>query len=90
MKSLVRVVARYLIVLFAEGLVPFSSYATVQTMLPDFYAEPGLNPFRGRVAANVNERIDTFNGSLNITHTDLVIPGELIQYLPDSPAPILA
>lgn len=52
-----------------------STLATVKGLLPDFYAEPGLNPFRDPVSANVTENIDPFSGTLTLTYTDLVIPG---------------
>lgn len=72
--SFIRLAIRYVsTVLVVSVLSP--SHATVQTKMPDFYYEPGLHPFRGTIAANVNENIDTFNGGLNITHTDLVVPG---------------
>ncbi len=47
--------------------------ANVKSVMPDFYSEPGLNPFRDQV--NFNETIDPFSGNLQLTHTDLVIPG---------------
>lgn len=59
------------------GLLAFAApaLATVKGLLPDFYAEPGLNPFRDQVSANVTENIDPFSGTLTLTYTDLVVPG---------------
>jgi len=47
--------------------------SNVKSIMPDFYSEPGLNPFRDQV--NFNETIDPFSGNLQLTHADLVIPG---------------
>lgn len=47
--------------------------ANVKSLMPDFYSEPGLNPFRDQV--NFNESIDPFSGNLHLTHVDLSIPG---------------
>jgi uncharacterized protein RhaS with RHS repeats len=47
--------------------------SNVKSILPDFYSEPGLNPFRDPVT--YNEMIDPFSGNLQLTFTDLVIPG---------------
>lgn len=47
--------------------------SNVKSVLPDFYSEPGLNPFRDQV--NFNESIDPFSGNLQLTHVDLVVPG---------------
>lgn len=70
-----RLLRDVVIPLLAACLIPLSGHANVQTMMPDFYAEPGLSPFRGRVSANVDESIDTFTGALTLTHTDLLVPG---------------
>ncbi len=55
--------------------IPQPSSASVKAMLPDFYSEPGLSPFRDGVSANVNEVVDTFSGALHLSHVDLVVPG---------------
>jgi hypothetical protein len=49
--------------------------ADVKSVLPDYYAEPGLNPFRDPVQANANEVIDPFSGGLHLSHVDTFIPG---------------
>lgn len=41
----------------------------------DFYAEPGLNPFKETLNDEVNEHIDPFSGTLQHKYVDLVIPG---------------
>jgi YD repeat-containing protein len=49
------------------------AHADVKSTMPDFYAEPGLHPFRDVVA--FNETIDPFSGNLVLAFTDLVVPG---------------
>ncbi len=49
--------------------------ADVATVMPDFYSEPGLHPFRDQFNANVTEHIDPFTGGLNLAYVDLVVPG---------------
>ncbi len=44
-------------------------------IIRDYYAEPGLNPYKDTLNQNANEQIDPFSGHLSITHTDLVLPG---------------
>ena len=63
-------------VLFA-GLLIVSRVvlADAASYMPDFYAEPGLHPFRDTVNSNATEHIDPFSGNLNLTYTDLLIPG---------------
>jgi hypothetical protein len=51
------------------------AHADVKSVLPDYYAEPGLNPFRDPVQANANEVIDPFSGGLHLSHVDTFIPG---------------
>jgi hypothetical protein len=40
----------------------------------DFYSEPGLNPFKDPVG-DLNESIDTFSGTLQLSHGDITVPG---------------
>jgi hypothetical protein len=56
-----------------SGMLP--AHADVKSVLPDYYAEPGLNPFRDPVQANANEVIDPFSGGLHLSHVDTFIPG---------------
>lgn len=41
----------------------------------DYYAEPGIQAFKGFEGEFLNERIDTFGGTLQLGFTDLVVPG---------------
>lgn len=41
----------------------------------DFYAEPGLHPYKGYVGQQDPENIDPFSGNLQLKHTDVTIPG---------------
>ncbi len=56
-------------------LLTQTASASVGTMLPDFYASPGLSLDRESVATTVEENIDPFSGTLTLHHKDLVIPG---------------
>lgn len=41
----------------------------------DYYAEPGLNPFKDAINQHFNEYVDPFSGTLQLKYTDLTIPG---------------
>jgi YD repeat-containing protein len=41
----------------------------------DYYAEPGLNPFKDSINQHFNEHVDPFSGTLQLKYTDLTIPG---------------
>lgn len=41
----------------------------------DYYAEPGLNPFKDTVNQHFNEHVDPFSGTLQLKYVDLAIPG---------------
>jgi len=41
----------------------------------DYYAEPGIQPFKESINQNISEHIDPFSGSLQLKYTDLVVPG---------------
>ncbi|WP_226668074.1 PQQ-binding-like beta-propeller repeat protein [Microbulbifer aggregans] len=41
----------------------------------DYYAEPGLNPFKEAINQNFHEHIDPFSGTLQLKYTDIQIPG---------------
>ena len=41
----------------------------------DFYAEPGMNPFRTSAGQDVTENIDPFSGNVQLSYVDLSIPG---------------
>ena len=62
------------IALLALG-VTLSSMAFAEE-IRDYYAEPGLHPFKVSMNDTLNEHIDPFGGTLQIKHTDIVIPGD--------------
>ena len=41
----------------------------------DYYAEPGLNPFKDSLNQSFNEHVDPFSGTLQLKYTDISIPG---------------
>lgn len=41
----------------------------------DYYEEPGLNPFKDTVNQNFGEHIDPFSGQLQLSYTDILVPG---------------
>jgi len=41
----------------------------------DYYAEPGLNPFKEAINQHFNEHVDPFSGTLQLKYVDLSIPG---------------
>lgn len=43
--------------------------------MPDYYSEPGLNPFRDNNNQQEYENVDPFTGKLQLHHTDAFIPG---------------
>ncbi|WHI49550.1 hypothetical protein P3339_13835 [Microbulbifer sp. MLAF003] len=53
-------------------LISISSYAEE---IRDYYAEPGLNPFKETVNDHFNEHIDVFSGGIQLKYTDIHIPG---------------
>lgn len=61
------------VLLLILGFVALDVCANIA--MPDFYNEPGLNPFREATSSNVSESVDPYSGGLTIAHTDLVIPG---------------
>lgn len=52
----------------------FSSLVSAEE-IRDYYAEPGLNPFKETVNQHFNEHVDPFSGTLQLKYTDLSIPG---------------
>lgn len=54
------------------SLVGGIGYAEV---IPDYYAEPGINPFRDYQNDNPHELIDPFSGNLHHSYVDMFIPG---------------
>ena len=52
-----------------------SARADVASVLPAVFAEPGYHGEWRQAVSGVNEQIDPFSGSLRVSHTDLVLPG---------------
>ena len=50
------------------GMLP--AHADVKSVMPDYYAEPGLNPFRDPVHTYVNEVIDPFSDGRHLRYVD--------------------
>lgn len=53
----------------------FSLQAMAQSNIPDYYSEPGFQPFRDYESQQAIEHIDPFTGGLQLQHIDLVVPG---------------
>lgn len=47
----------------------------VAAVMPDYYQEPGLDPYRSFLVSNDVEFIDPFSGALQLHHVDLSLPG---------------
>jgi Tol biopolymer transport system component len=41
----------------------------------DYYAEPGINPFKETLNQDLNEHIDPFSGTLQHRYIDMLVPG---------------
>ena len=65
------------VVFLIHFLVPISaqSQSAEPTAVRDFYSTPGLNPFEERENGSFNESISPFNGILQLSYTDIVLPG---------------
>ncbi len=62
--------------LFLAVILSFSSYAAAYgEEIRDYYAEPGLNPFKETLNQDLNEHIDPFSGTLQHKYVDMYIPG---------------
>lgn len=61
---------KYFLVLFFSFVINIS----VAEEIRDYYAEPGLNPFK-QTMQDLNESIDPFSGTMQQKYTDIVIPG---------------
>jgi hypothetical protein len=58
------------------GLALLAPPIAAEDEMRDFYAEPGLNPFRSSMGQDVTEHIDPFSGSVQLSYVDLSIPGD--------------
>ncbi|MGH8510488.1 MAG: hypothetical protein ACREU8_03635, partial [Gammaproteobacteria bacterium] len=57
-------------------ILSFSSYAVAYgEEIRDYYAEPGLNPFKETLNQDLNEHIDPFSGTLQHRYVDVHVPG---------------
>jgi len=56
------------------GILLFSYKGAQASDIPDYYAEPGVNPFRDHHAGEMHESIDPFGGGLTLNFTDIVVP----------------
>lgn len=62
--------------IIALGLVASNAaIAVLPDAMPDFYAEPGLNPSRAYSQSTDFDVVDPFTGKLQLHHTDIFIPG---------------
>ena len=55
-------------------LLIFSAVVHGET-IRDYYAEPGINPFKESLNQNFNEHIDPFSGGVSLSYVDLRVPG---------------
>ena len=55
-------------------LLGFTSLTSAEA-IRDYYAEPGINPFKDSLNQNFNEQLDPFSGSVSHSYVDLRIPG---------------
>ncbi|MFH0340688.1 MAG: RHS repeat domain-containing protein, partial [Chromatiales bacterium] len=61
---------------FLAVVLSLSSYATAYgEEIRDYYAEPGLNPFKEAINQDLNEHIDPFAGTLQHKYVDVYVPG---------------
>jgi len=60
------------VAVLAAGLVASN---VAMANMPDFYAEPGLNPSRSYYQPTDFDHVDPFTGMLQLHHTDILIPG---------------
>ena len=61
---------------FLAVILSFSSYAAAYgEEIRDYYAEPGLNPFKETLNQDLNEHVDPFSGTLQHKYVDMYIPG---------------
>ncbi len=67
MKGFIRAICVVLIVVTPQA---FS-----EDEMRDFYAEPGMNPFKTSAGQDVTENIDPFSGNVQLSYVDLSVPG---------------
>ena len=59
----------------AACLLSICTGAVGAQTIRDYYAEPGINPFKEPLGQHFNEQIDPFSGGLSLGYTDIHIPG---------------
>jgi len=57
------------------ALLTVTPQAFSEDEMRDFYAEPGMNPFKTSAGQDVTENIDPFSGNVQLSYVDLSIPG---------------
>ncbi|TQV68301.1 hypothetical protein FKG94_23725 [Exilibacterium tricleocarpae] len=68
----------FLLRFFVSALVfnfSFMSLFSAAEEIRDYYAEPGINPFKETLNQNFSENIDPFSGTLQLKYTDITVPG---------------
>ncbi|MGI9287372.1 MAG: RHS repeat domain-containing protein, partial [Pseudomonadales bacterium] len=60
---------------FALCMILVGAFSARAEDIRDYYSEPGLNPFKTTMGGDATENIDAFNGNLQLSYTDIVIPG---------------
>jgi hypothetical protein len=58
------------------ALCNFLLVANANTDIPNHYQEPGLYPNRDYLNQHLDEFIDPFQGSLQLQHVDIALPGD--------------
>ncbi|MGQ9424748.1 hypothetical protein ACXYTJ_02225 [Gilvimarinus sp. F26214L] len=56
-------------------LLSHVALTTSAVEIRDYYSEPGINPFKQGLNQSAHEHIDPFSGTLQLTYTDMVVPG---------------
>jgi YD repeat-containing protein len=60
---------------FALALVISASAPAFSEEIRDYYAEPGINPFKETISDSFHEQVDPFSGTMQLEYTDLHLPG---------------
>ena len=75
-----------IIVLLKLLLIAALVNTTNADQIRDYYAEPGLNPFKDSYGQTINENISPFNGTLQLEYTDLIVPGNPPSHRGETPS----
>jgi YD repeat-containing protein len=60
---------------FALAFVFIASAPAFSEEIRDYYAEPGINPFKETINDSFHEQVDPFSGTMQLKYTDLHVPG---------------